>query len=241
VDRSEVYPLAVAVGLAAVHLTASRLRFLEGTPRSVWLSGAGGVSVAYVFVHILPDLAGEQEHFRNGEARWLAAIERHVWILALCGLVTFYGIERFIRAHSSGDSKEVPAGTFWLHICSFALYNLLFGYLLTRRDEPGVTPLMLYAAAIGLHFLVTDFGLRMDHAGRYDSVARWVLSASVVAGCIFGLLVPVSRLSLAALFSYLAGGIVLNVLKEELPQERESRFSAFAAGAAFYAVVLLSV
>jgi len=33
--------------------------------------------------------------------------------------------------------------------------------------------------------------------------------------------------------------VIMNVLKEELPEERESRFFAFALGAALYSVVLL--
>lgn len=37
----------------------------------------------------------------------------------------------------------------------------------------------------------------------------------------------------------MAGGIVLNVLKEELPAERESRFSAFVLSAGGYAAILL--
>jgi hypothetical protein len=41
------------------------------------------------------------------------------------------------------------------------------------------------------------------------------------------------------LFAFLAGGVVLNVLKEELPEERESRFWAFALGAASYTALLL--
>jgi hypothetical protein len=38
---------------------------------------------------------------------------------------------------------------------------------------------------------------------------------------------------------FLAGGVVMNVLKEELPEERESRFWAFLLGAGLYAGVLL--
>lgn len=41
------------------------------------------------------------------------------------------------------------------------------------------------------------------------------------------------------LFAFLTGCIVLNVLKEKLPEEHESSLWAFAAGAAVYAVVLL--
>ena len=58
-------PLVAAVTLALVHLLAGGLRFLRGTPRSVWLSAAGGVSVAYVFVHVLPELAEGQEAVRR--------------------------------------------------------------------------------------------------------------------------------------------------------------------------------
>lgn len=45
----------------------------------------------------------------------------------------------------------------------------------------------------------------------------------------------------AVLMAFLSGGIVLNVLKEEIPGERHSRFWAFAAGIAGYAAVLLSM
>lgn len=47
--------------------------------------------------------------------------------------------------------------------------------------------------------------------------------------------------ALALLFAFLAGGVVLNVLKEELPEERESRFGAFALGLAAYAALLLAL
>ncbi len=41
------------------------------------------------------------------------------------------------------------------------------------------------------------------------------------------------------LFAFLAGAIVLNVLKEELPEERQSRFWLLAPGALGYAALLL--
>ena len=44
---------------------------------------------------------------------------------------------------------------------------------------------------------------------------------------------------LAVLFAAVAGAVILNVLKEELPDERESCFSAFLGGAAAYTVLLI--
>jgi hypothetical protein len=87
--------------------------------------------------------------------------------------------------------------------------------------------------------VTTDFGLRQDAPAGYDGVARWVLSAAVLAGCLLGVLIDVAEPAIAMLFAFLAGGIVLNVLKEESPQERESRFGAFALGAGGYALLLL--
>jgi hypothetical protein len=239
---TETLSLIIAIGPAIVHLVAGKLRFLEGTPRSIWLSGAGGVSVAYVFVHILPDLAEAQDKFREQGTGWLTQVELHSWLLALTGLATFYGLERLVKQHqrrTQGEGDMAEAGVFWIHTASFAVYNLLFGYLLLHREKPGLPSLSLYGLAIGFHFLVNDFGLRQDHKDRYDRLVRWILAAAVLAGYALGRVVTLHELGTSAAFALLAGGIVLNVLKEELPEERQSRFWAFAGGAAGYAGLLL--
>ena len=219
----------VALGFALVHLLGARLDFLRTVPRSLWLSAAGGVSVAYVFVHILPDLAAHQRRVEEGGL--LESIESHVWLIALVGLAAFYGLERLARC-GKGD-----AGVFRIHLGSFALYNFLIGYLLLHREEGG--GLLFYAAALGLHFLVNDQGLREHHGEAYHRV-RWLLAAAPLAGWGLGAAWALPPLAITALFAFLAGGIILNVLKEELPEDRESRFPAFAAGAAGYAALLLA-
>lgn len=47
---------AAAIALAVVHLFAGGLRAIDRVPRSRWLSFGGGISVAYVFVHLFPEL-----------------------------------------------------------------------------------------------------------------------------------------------------------------------------------------
>lgn len=235
--------LLVAV-LAAVHLFAGRLRFLSARPRSRWLSAAGGVSVAYVFVHILPDLAEEQETIREAAGSSFAFLEHHVYLVALAGLGAFYGLERSVkvsrrRRRGLGGRDAAGAGVFWLHTASFALYNALIGYLLLHREESGIPSLLLYAFAMAVHFVVNDHGLREDHKETYHRFGRWLLAASVLGGWTLGLFGNISEAALAVLFAFLAGGVMLNVLKEELPEERQSRFWAFVLGAGAYTVVLL--
>jgi hypothetical protein len=219
----------VAFAFALVHLVGARLDFLRTVPRSLWLSAAGGVSVAYVFVHILPDLAAHQRRVEEGG--FLQGIESHVWLLTMVGLIAFYGLERLARV-GKGET-----GVFGIHLGSFALYNFLIGYLLLHREESG--GLLFYAAALGLHFLVNDQGLREHHGHAYHRF-RWLLAAAPLAGWGLGVLYALPPLAITALFAFLAGGIILNVLKEELPEDRDSRFAAFAAGAGGYAALLLA-
>jgi len=237
--------LLLAAALACVHLFAGRMRFLSVSPRSRWLSAAGGVSVAYVFVHLLPDLAEEQETIRRAVGGAFAFIEYHVYLVALVGLAAFYGLERAAkvsrgRGRRAGGGDAASPGVFWLHAGSFALYNALIGYLLLHREEPGTVSLVLFAFAMGVHFVVNDFGLREDRKGAYDGYGRWVLAAAVLTGWAVGRLSESSEAALAVRFAFLAGGVVMNVLKEELPEERESRFWAFALGATLYSAVLLA-
>jgi zinc transporter ZupT len=236
-----ILTLSVALLFAAVHLFSARLSFLASVPRSRWLSFGGGVSVAYVFAHLLPELAE-----RGAElAREAQAVreESVIFLIALAGLVLFYGLERLAKssarlAKQTGGEGPMRPGVFWLHIAAFALYNGLIGYLLVHREDMDLRGLVIYAIALGLHFIVNDRGLEEHHGPLYARYGRWLIAAAVLAGWGFGAATEVDAVWLAGLFAFLAGGIVLNVLKEELPEERESRFSAFLLGAGAYVVLL---
>lgn len=237
--------------LAAVHLSARQLAFLEGTPRSRWLSAAGGISLAYVFLHFLPELAHGQELVEESglAIEW---VEFELFAVALLGLLASYALERVVQvsdAREEGADRHISRddrldkhehGVFWLHLASFAIYNLITGYLLLHRGgEQGSTgELTAFAIAMALHLLVTDYGLREAFPHGYRKFGRWVLIGALVVGFAIGLATDLPELAILAIIALLGGGMVLNVLKEELPTQRQSRFGAMVAGAAAYAVVL---
>ena len=233
----------LAATLGAIHLLSPRMRFLDVVPRSRWLSLAGGIAVSYVFLHILPELSSHQRVFAAELGLSGRAAETWVYLLALLGLAGFYGLERLAKRRApapAGGMLRKGASVFWLHIGSFAIYNVLIGYLLLHREEAGIAPLLMYFTAMALHFLTNDFGLRQDHRARYDHKGRWVLSAAPLLGWVLGISLTVPPVAVGFLFAFLAGGVVLNVLKEELPEERQSRFPPFALGVAAYAALLIA-
>ncbi|MBE9198483.1 MULTISPECIES: hypothetical protein [unclassified Nodularia (in: cyanobacteria)] len=236
----------LAIALATIHLFSGKLRFLKNTSHSRWFSFSSGVSVAYVFIHILPELSQAQITLLSRVSKGWHFLEDHVYFVALLGITVFYGLERFAktsrqRSQKTRNADVTYADVFWIHIAAFAIYNLLIGYLLVHREESGLKSLLLFSFAMALHFVVNDNGLRENHKKRYDKIGRWLLAIAIIVGWLIGMVTEINQVVVALLFAFLAGGIVLNVLKEELPEERDSCFCSFALGTLSYAIILLAI
>lgn len=238
---ADLLALAAVGVLACAHLLAPVLAFVRVVPRSGLLSAFGGISVAYVFVHLLPEVAEAQAAMDRAGLWPVGDLERHTWLLALVGLVVFYGLEHLARA--SRDEGAVGPVAFWVAVVSFAAYNVVVGVLAVRRaEDDGLVGLAVFVVALGVHLVVNDLGLRHHHHHRrYDRLGRPLLAAAVVGGWLLATLVEISDAAIGVAIALLAGGIVLNVVKEELPQERAARFGPFAAAATGYAALLLLV
>lgn len=232
------------IGFVLIHLFSKKIKFLKVVPRSRFLSIAGGISVAYVFLHLLPELGHFQRELEGelGNTGW-AFIEDHIYIVAMLGLAVFYGLEVMVKKAKKRTSKnaEANAGVFWVHIGSFTLYNFLIGYLLVHQHYTSSWGAFFYFIAMGLHFMTNDKSLQATHEKDYDRYGRWILTAAVAGGWIAGISTEVAEVIVSILVALLAGGVVLNVMKEELPEERESSFLSFAAGMISYSFILLLI
>ena len=231
-----------ALALAITHVGGGRLHRLDALPRHVVLSAGSGVSVAYVFVHLLPELAEAQAHVAESAPTgvWGSA-ERHAWLAALLGLLVFYGLELLARRPGAGSTRGHVDPVGWLHLTSYGIYNAIVGYLLAERADQSLETLVLFTIALALHFLVNDHGLRAHHGALYRRWGRWLVAVGVVLGAAVGMVTRLSPAGLGLLVAFLAGGIIMNVMKEELPETRRSRWGPLAGGAVFYAMLLIAI
>lgn len=233
------WSFVMVIGLTGIHLGSKSMTFLDYVPRSKILSIAGGISVSYVFVHILPELAKHQENLNETEKGFAAIIDHHLYVLAMAGLVLFYALEKLARTFQSGNRENNPSLVFWIHIISFSIYNALIGYLLIRGESDSLKEMIFYFLALAVHFISNDHGLRQTHEKIYDRFGRWILAFSILIGWGIGYFTEMSELTISLLFAILAGSIILNVLKEELPEDRKSNLWAFLAGVIGYTLLLL--
>jgi hypothetical protein len=65
---------------------------------------------------------------------------------------------------------------------------------------------------------VNDYGLYRHHRERYRDYGRWLLAGTILVGWAVGTRVALDVAALAILVAFLAGGVVMNLLKEELSE-----------------------
>jgi len=231
--------LAAAVLFMAIFLFGGKLHkpaWIRNHHRKA-LSFGAGVSVAYVFIHLLPELAAAREIFTEiTEHLSLPFPEYRVYLSALIGFIIFYGIDHMVAWSRKTKGKS---GIFWLHIGGFAVYVWLVSYLMVRSIEEEVVPIALYAVAMGFHFLLLEHSLRQEHASLFDRAGKYVLAIAPLTGWIIGILTELSKPMVITLLGFISGAIIMNTLIMELPREKEGKFWPFLVGGILYAAILL--
>ena len=178
---------------------------------------------------------------------FLPLLDRHVYVLALVGMVTAFWVEAASREsrrqrRRSGGPDQTGSVVYRLSIASSVVQNGAIGYAVGSPGDQAVEPMWLFAVALGLHFLVNDHALVEHHGDRYQSRGRWWLVGALFAGWAIGSAGSIrsSGVVLALVLSYIAGGTILNILRHELPDtDRSADVGAFVLGAAGYTALLL--
>lgn len=242
---------AAALLFAAIFLIGGKVHPLRQVlnRRSI-ISFSAGISSAYVFVHLLPELHAVREVVNRESPVELRYEGAGIYFVAMIGFLTFYGLEhlrKHLRAssgHEGHGARESEAGhggdaDFLVHIGGFGVYVWLASYLLLHSLEESAGETLFYATALGVHFLTVEHSLHEEHGAAYERVGRYVLAGMAVAGWLAGLAFALPQAIIALLVAFVSGAVVMNSAIMELPTEKDGRFLPFLAGALIYGLLLL--
>jgi hypothetical protein len=234
--------------LMSVYLFAGRLELAHGRHHRNFVSFSAGVSIAYVIMHLLPEFALYQAQLPQFDVPELvsAFLDFRVYLMSLLGLLVYAGLERLI--HYSQANKQEEARAILLHqklvrfhVAGYFMYNVLIGYMLVYTAESGLLTTMLFMVAMTLHFFVIAHGLHVTYGQHYRRHLQWLLAMGIAIGWLAGVTLDVPKNIKIILFSFLAGAIIVNTIREEMPSGSENRFWPFTVGALGYTVLLLTV
>ena len=98
--------------LALPYVFGGKLQIERFRHRRRWLSVSAGVSVAYVFIQLFPELREAHDQFLEATAhRSLRFPEHRVAFAALVGFVLYYGLEHLVAwSRRSASRDRMPAG-----------------------------------------------------------------------------------------------------------------------------------
>lgn len=248
--------LAITLALVGLHLAAPHIRRLPVVPERATGSFAGGLAVAYVFLHLLPEIAEGNEAIEEALGNVVEPtplLELGIFLVALAGFAAFYGLQRLARrqgvpaagptgAGPARDVRDAPAGVYWLHLGAFVVYNALITYTMALRLRTGLAFALLFAVAMGLHFVLTDRSLEEHYPRRFRRSGRLLLAGGLLVGWLLdSVFAPTDTLVVAVLTALLGGSILLNVFTEELPSTGRSSYPWFLTGLTLYAGLLALV
>lgn len=239
-----VATLLIALVLAAVHVFGDRIADRLADSHHRWLSVGAGVTVAFIFLYLLPEL----DYFRRilEDHPATAVVDELLYLAALVGVTIYYGLEhlahRVRSRHLDDPADDSPFGhdyVFWMHMGWYAVYNVIIGALLMHGEQETIHGLALYAVAMAMHFATVDAALRRHHLHVYHTTGRWVLAAAMLAGWAAGSLIAVSPAAIALMVAFVAGGLLINAIKDELPRSERAHFLPFLGGVVGFSVILI--
>ncbi len=229
--------LAAAVVFAMIFLTGDLTK--RQLRKNRWiLSAAAGISVGYVFIHLLPELSEATEAFiHHTSGGSLPFSEYRVYFAAMLGFLWFYGLEHTRKRHGRMNDEAKKRRLSQLHITGFAVYAWLISYLIVSDLEKGMMAIAIYTLSMGMHFLSVDASLRHEHGKFYTGSGCRTLAGASILGWVTGMLFRFSLPLEVTLLGFISGGVIMISMIAELPDEKEGKFLPFLLGGFFLSLV----
>lgn len=225
-------------------MTIGKWRWLHRGGHSAWLSVSAGTALAYVFVYLLPKLALTQQKLTLIVSEyWTPLLHNQTYLLAMAGLVCFFWLGWLDSKLSHRDPERTARSSSMLvlHIGGYGVYSLQIGLLVAQLPQPDYLSYLLATTVLGLHLMGVNHGVRSSDPVSYDAVLRWVFTGSLVAGWAIGISTDKFDTLFMLLNSFIAGGIIITAIREELPSGQETHFLPFLLGTVCASAAILIV
>ena len=151
--------------IASAHWLAGKVAKQPDREQLRWASFGGGAGIAYVFVHLLPELASHGQALSKAPGMETFAptpiTEALLFLIALAGIMVTYSID--VLASHERQAGRI-AGS--LHTLHFAAISYLYAYSLPSLISTGLAYGILFTIAISAHVLLADRTMAARPASR---------------------------------------------------------------------------
>lgn len=232
-NESVVISGIVILLMAAAYILYPRFEKAASAYQHLWIPFTGGVAIGYVFLYLLPKLSDYTDSIRVGGVQGIWEIlDYRVYLYGLLGFVFYYFVDQY---KAQKNRRHIAAEI--LYGSGFFIYSLLTGYVVANWSRPGLIPVFLAGGILTLHMLAVNHQMRKWHSRAFDDYFRWLFALALFIGWGAGVFLDIPRELEIVVTGMLAGGIITNIMNEELPDNEPRKILPFIAGVVLITIV----
>jgi hypothetical protein len=217
--------LVFGVVMAVVHYFSESLAQGFKQERADLMSFSAGVSISYLFLHLLPDFS-----------RGVTEYNEYIFLSILAGFVSIHLTEKYIYKHATKDKRRRELAL-EDSIVSF-MYHLMVGIIITvSLAESTLYETVLFFAPILLYTGVST--LPVD--APKSKLARAALSVSTLIGIIIGMvfMTGISQTMYLALLGVVIGILTYTTIRHGIPSGTQGTPIFFFLGVLMYSAIIM--
>ena len=221
------FAIVFAIILGFIHYRNEKIFFRREESKAKSVSFIAGVSVAYVFLFLLPEMY----------ARFSTA-NQWIFIFLLLGFSTIHLSEKFLYRHLKGRKRMWREKE--IHYIVIFFYSILIGavslFLFQKSFLDGALFYLpiLFFAAVGR----VSFGEVASHL-RQVRLLRILLAIAAFIGIIVAPYLMFYPLFFQSIFAFVIGGFLYIALMDFIPAKDKGRPVFFVVGASVYTILIM--
>ncbi len=215
--------------ISLMHILSDYISLKLKRYREKILSFAAGVSITYLFLHLLP--------FIHESVKYLRDLS---YVSILAGFTFFHLIEKYIYQHREAEKriKELKE----VHSIGFFIYYFIVGIVLFYVTNQNLVEGTLLFFPILFHSTISSASTREIHAEIKENLLwRILVSSSSLLGALFFFFFNVPLTIMFSLLGVVVGGLFYIIIKDILPEEKEGDPKYFILGMILFVILILSL
>jgi len=215
-----IISILLAIFLSYIHLIVVYFSRLSTYKQKIITSIGGGISLSYVFLHLMPELATssfEKSKYLINDNYIInpKIFEFSIFFVAFLGLLCLFLVDTLCET-----SNKKPQISFNLHLFYNFAVNFIYSFTLSEIVKEGLIYSILFTLTLSSHIFASDRIIIERHEKLYKRKYKWYGFFAIYLGLLSSLFFNIQN----SLFSdyalaFFSGGILLNAFLEELPKK----------------------
>lgn len=244
-DKDLVSFIGLAI-LIGVHILSGKQKWWQFFEAHGWVSFSAGSSIAYVFIHVFPEISILQQQLTSHPTPHdsIVFFNQPLYLTVLVGICLPYlldTLELSYTKHKNKQHKHIHNSIYLTRKLLYMLYNLMVAYMIVNRHSEGALSMKMIVVVLAMHFIVLNANFRETYPELFKRHIRWFAIIGLVLGAVLGMINVLPSFTLSYLFALIGGTLTYIALKQELPKTNHRSPFHFLAGVVCFSLLILSI